>query len=39
MAKNIFVGGDLKRLRATIRQYKKDEQQLAPDYRQNALFK
>ncbi len=29
MAKNIFVGGDLKRLRATIRQYKKDEQRLA----------
>ena len=29
MAKNIFVGGDLKRLRATIRQYKKDEQHLA----------
>ena len=23
--KNIFVGGDLKRLRATIRQYKKDQ--------------
>ena len=29
MAKNIFVGGDLKRLRATIRQYKKDEKRLA----------
>ena len=29
MAKNVFVGGDLKRLRATIRQYKKDEQRLA----------
>ncbi|MBR0288443.1 MAG: hypothetical protein IJQ82_05640, partial [Selenomonadaceae bacterium] len=29
MAKNIFVCGDLKRLRATIRQYKKDEQRLA----------
>ena len=29
MAKNIFVGGDLKRLRASIRQYKKDEQRLA----------
>lgn len=29
MAKNIFVGGYLKRLRATIRQYKKDEQRLA----------
>ena len=29
MAKNIFVGGDLKRLRATIRQCKKDEQRLA----------
>ena len=28
MAKNIFVDGDLKRLRATIRQYKKDEQRL-----------
>ena len=29
MAKNIFVSGDLKRLRATIRQCKKDEQRLA----------
>ena len=29
MAKNVFVGGDLKRLRATIRQYKKDEHRLA----------
>ena len=29
MAKNIFVSGDIKRLRATIRQYKKDEQRLA----------
>ena len=29
MAKNIFVSGDLKRLRATIRQYKKDEHRLA----------
>ena len=29
MAKNIFVGGDLKRLRATISQCKKDEQRLA----------
>ena len=29
VAKNIFVSGDLKRLRATIRQYKKDEQRLA----------
>ena len=29
MAKNVFVSGDLKRLRATIRQYKKDEHQLA----------
>ena len=29
MAKNIFVDGNLKRLRATIRQYKKDEQRLA----------
>ena len=29
MAKNVFVSGDLKRLRATIRQYKKDEQRLA----------
>ena len=32
MAKNIFVGGDLKRLRATIRQYKKDEQRLAQNF-------
>ena len=29
MAKNVFVSGDLKRLRASIRQYKKDEQRLA----------
>ena len=29
MAKNIFVHGDLKTLRATSRQYKKDEQRLA----------
>ena len=30
MAKNIFVHGDYKRLREKIRQYKKDEQKLAP---------
>ena len=29
MAKKVFVSGDLKRLRASIRQYKKDEQRLA----------
>lgn len=29
MAKNIFVGGDLKRLRATFRKYKKDDQRLS----------
>jgi len=30
MAKNIFVGGDYKRLREDIRRYKKEEQRLAP---------
>ena len=30
MAKNIFVGGDFKRLREEIRLYKKEEQKLAP---------
>ena len=30
MAKNIFVGGDYKRLREEIRRYKKNEQRLAP---------
>ena len=30
MAKNIFVGGDYKRLREEIRLYKKEEQKLAP---------
>ena len=30
MAKNIFVGGDYKKLREEIRSYKKDEQRLAP---------
>ena len=30
MAKNIFVHGDYKRLREKIRQYKKEEQKLAP---------
>ena len=43
MAKNIFVGGDLKRLRATIRQYKKDEQHLAKNIiafnRRENIFK
>lgn len=31
VAKNIFVGGDHKRLREEIRRYKKDEQKLAPN--------
>ena len=30
MAKNIFVGGDYKKLREEIRRYKKEEQRLAP---------
>ena len=30
MAKNIFVGGDYKKLREDFRRYKKDEQRLAP---------
>ena len=42
MAKNIFVGGDLKRLRAIIRHCKKDEQRLAQNifssYNQSSRF-
>ena len=33
MAKNIFVHGDFKRLRESIRRYKKDEQRLAQKFR------
>ena len=33
MAQNIFVGGEFKKLRAAVRQLKKDEQRLAKKYR------
>ena len=37
MAKNIFMHGDFKRLRESIRQYKKDEQRLVPACRQSPF--
>jgi hypothetical protein len=43
MAKNIFVHGDLKRLREDLRRHKKDEQKLAQKllayYREEKIFK